>query len=127
MTRPSMGVGGAVLCEICRRERASRRCKMCGRAVCSGDFDEGRGICILCRDSLCAVCGKQLAVASCEVCGRPICDACSVEITPVVRLCPDCARRIGGRWPPLELVEAELARLREALARLMFVPRPRGR
>jgi len=112
------------LCDVCRRAPSSRMCPICGRNVCSDDYDGGTGLCILCRDTLCAVCRQRLSIASCEVCGRPICDQCSVEVTPVVRLCPDCARQVGTEtWPPLSLVRRDLEVLRESLRDLLRVPR----
>ncbi len=107
------------LCEVCRRRPATRRCRLCGRLVCSEDYDESRGICRFCAETLCEVCGERLAVASCEVCGRLVCDECGVQLTPVVWLCPSCAARFRGEWPPRSLVLAEARGLASRLSRVL--------
>jgi hypothetical protein len=115
----------SLLCLVCRQREATNLCPICGRSVCEEDFDPQLGVCVLCRDSLCAFCGKRLAVASCEVCGRTVCDECGVQVTPVVWLCPECSEKYyrSGEWPPADLVNREVEKLREILARLLSEPR----
>jgi hypothetical protein len=114
----------APLCEICGEKPATHRCPLCGRWVCDDDWDEERGVCTLCATTLCQVCGKRLAVASCPACGRLVCDECSVQVTPVVRLCIDCYRRYGGAWPPRRRAEREVLELARSLRQiLLHVPR----
>lgn len=114
------------LCEVCRSKPAIGRCRICGRFACSEDLEEG--ICRLCRDTLCSVCGERLAVASCEVCGRLVCDECGIQVTPVVWLCPDCAARFKGKWPPQGIIEHEIRRLSARLEKILplVVPRNEG-
>ncbi len=95
------------LCEICGSE-AEYTCSMCGRRVCSRHYDRGKGLCAYCSSTLCQLCGERLAIAACPVCGRVVCDKCSVQLTPVVRLCRDCYTRLGAsNWPPSALLARE--------------------
>ncbi len=109
------------VCEICGARPASRRCPLCGRYVCDEDWDSERGVCILCSSSLCQVCGRRLAIATCAVCGRLVCEECSVQVTPVVRLCRECYRKYGGRWPPRSRAENDVRRLAEAVSSLLLL------
>jgi len=114
-------LGEPLLCQLCLEPRgAVARCRLCGRPVCSAHWDAASGLCTACREALCSVCRERLAVASCSICGRPVCSACGIQVTPAVRLCPDCARRYGARWPPRELVERFVSGLRLAVRRLGF-------
>lgn len=98
-------------CEICGAP-ATRVCPLCGRVVCEKHW--ARDKCIICAETICALCGKRLSIATCAVCGRPVCEFCSIQVTPVVRVCVECAKKYSIRsreWPPKELVELELKKL----------------
>ncbi|KSW12304.1 hypothetical protein CF15_06035 [Pyrodictium occultum] len=117
--RSSSGSAGT-LCEVCGEAPAAHVCPMCGRRVCDEDWAGDR--CIVCRETSCSICGARLAVASCSICGRPVCDECSVQVTPVARVCRECLARLGGlprEWPPRSLVLAELRRLSAGLSSLL--------
>jgi hypothetical protein len=108
------------LCEICGKREAKHKCPLCGRLVCDEDWDESKGVCILCSSTLCQVCGKRLAIASCAACGRLVCDECSIQINPVVRLCIDCYRRYGRNWPPKDKAEHDVSRLAESVKSIVL-------
>ncbi|QRF73599.1 hypothetical protein Micr_00113 [Candidatus Micrarchaeum sp.] len=38
-----------MLCDICGKRLASHTCRLCGRRVCSDDFDGKLGICKSCK------------------------------------------------------------------------------
>jgi hypothetical protein len=110
-------------CEICGAP-ATHVCPICGRSVCDNHWAGDK--CVICAETLCAICGQRLAVAACAICGRPICEQCSVQITPVVRVCKECAVKYGikpGVWPPRGLVEKDLRELASRLNRLLSEPR----
>ena len=92
------------LCRVCGVS-ANYRCKMCGLYFCNQHISSDR-VCVLCSEALCKLCGKYYAISNCPVCGRIVCDQCSVQITPVVRVCRECYNRLGrpSVWPPKELV-----------------------
>uniref|UniRef100_A0A7C1T5K9 B box-type domain-containing protein n=1 Tax=Thermofilum pendens TaxID=2269 RepID=A0A7C1T5K9_THEPE len=86
-------MGSTQLCEICLQAAATKKCRLCGRSVCEKHFDERRGVCIACVETLCEVCGTRLSVGYCAVCGRLVCDSCSVE-EGLALVCVDCARKL---------------------------------
>ncbi|HIP85684.1 MAG TPA: hypothetical protein EYH17_03455 [Pyrodictium sp.] len=92
------------LCRVCGMP-ADYKCKMCGFYFCKQHIGSDK-ICILCSEALCRLCGKYYAISNCPVCGRIVCDQCSVQITPVVRVCKECYNRLEkpSAWPPQELV-----------------------
>jgi hypothetical protein len=118
-------MSNGILCEICRSRPAKHKCPICGRRVCDEDWDNVKGVCILCSSTLCQVCGKRLAVAACARCGRLVCEECSVQISPVIRLCINCYRELDGKWPPSELVSREISKLANIIKGLLSVPRPK--
>ncbi len=74
-------------------------------------------MCTICRDSMCKRCGRRLSLAVCPVCGRTVCEECSVQVTPVVRVCRECVnayRKLtvkleDARWR-LELLVKEVVK-----------------
>jgi len=76
------------LCELCRTARATAKCPICGRSVCSEDWSGS--MCIACSATLCQLCGARLSVGYCAECGRLVCEVCSKE-RGVARLCLSCS------------------------------------
>ncbi len=84
------------LCSICGLEEGVYKCRVCGRLVCSRDFDKSRGVCIICRDTVCSICGKYPSIGYCMICGRIGCEECLVQVTTVSYVCRECIRE--GRY-----------------------------
>jgi hypothetical protein len=82
------------LCDICEEKPAVTRCRICGRYVCSDDFDHSINACKACSATLCQVCRERLAVGHCARCGRLVCRRDSVRVG-LSRYCIDCARELG--------------------------------
>ncbi|MDK2384666.1 MAG: B-box zinc finger protein [Candidatus Korarchaeota archaeon] len=112
-------------CEICGAPHAGNRCRICGRRVCDRHYDASRGICLICSSALCEICGSRLATSYCQVCGRYVCPGCSVQLTPVMRVCVECFSKLGRegvlreleasrrqvpRLPPIRLLAERIAR-----------------
>ncbi len=81
-------------CEICLTRPAEYTCSLCGRRVCREHYDEHKGICHACRETLCQVCGSKLAIGYCKYCGRLVCEDCSVEEGAAL-VCKECAAKRG--------------------------------
>lgn len=111
------------LCEVCGERPAVGSCRLCGRSVCSEHLSPS-GLCSLCESSLCALCRERLSVASCEVCGRPVCEECSVQLTPVIRVCRECLARSGGPEALRSEAERQVRALALAVSRLLRGPTP---
>ncbi|RUM47335.1 MAG: hypothetical protein DSY37_02800 [Hyperthermus sp.] len=107
-----------VLCEVCGVRRAERVCPLCGRMVCSSHYDEDRGICSLCAETLCENCGRNLSITQCPVCGSLVCSDCSVQLTPVVRICTRCASK---RVSLDDIARKEVVMLAESLRKYLVV------
>ncbi|MEM0346025.1 MAG: hypothetical protein QW650_05050 [Thermofilum sp.] len=89
-------MGDLHICEIClEKSEVLIRCRLCGREVCPEDFDEARGVCAACSETLCQICGERLSVGYCEECGRLTCRECSIEHGPAL-LCLECAAKKGS-------------------------------
>ncbi|MCY0868096.1 MAG: hypothetical protein OWQ48_02545 [Desulfurococcus sp.] len=88
-------------CEICGEKEAVYKCRLCGRAVCSDDYDHEKNLCSICSEALCEICGRQLSISYCKICGRIGCEDCLIQVTPVEYVCRDCALKLGltaGRY-----------------------------
>lgn len=97
-----------LFCEICGRP-AIAQCRLCGRNVCERHLVEN-GICVYCSETLCEICGERLAITTCPICGRRVCEKCSIQITPIVRVCRECYSKYElkmNEWPPNILVDRE--------------------
>jgi hypothetical protein len=105
-------------CDICGRP-ATHVCPLCGRSVCDQHWAGDK--CVICSQALCAICKSNLSIATCPICGRPICEKCSIQVTPVIRVCVECARRYlkNGEWPPQELLRQDLLRLSRSVAKFL--------
>ncbi|MFZ8783336.1 MAG: hypothetical protein ACO2OR_05065 [Desulfurococcaceae archaeon] len=77
-------------CEICHSKPAVYKCRVCGRRVCSDDYDVSDGVCSACSVTLCKVCRRNLSIATCSDCGRHCCEDCLVEISPLEYICIVC-------------------------------------
>ena len=83
-------------CEICGEETEKlMSCALCGRKVCSKDFDKAKGICEVCRETLCEICALRLAIGICNECGRLVCEDCSVKVGAGY-LCRECLKGVKG-------------------------------
>lgn len=83
-----------VLCQVCEERPAVLRCRVCGRWVCVGDFDEELNVCKPCSSTLCQICRERLAIGHCARCGRLVCRRDSVRVG-LSRYCMECARELG--------------------------------
>ncbi|MGB9725562.1 MAG: hypothetical protein ACPLZ8_02775 [Fervidicoccaceae archaeon] len=83
------------LCEICGRRKAELSCPKCGRRVCRECFNEEKGICLVCSETICERCGKKHSVERCQICGRLICPDCLVRVDKVRAVCLDCFQELG--------------------------------
>ncbi len=80
-------------CEICGKETSKLyRCNLCGRLVCSEDYNLKKGICIACEEALCQVCRKNLSTGYCKYCGRLVCEECSVRVGAEI-VCKECIKK----------------------------------
>ncbi len=82
------------LCSICGLEEAVYKCRLCGRWVCSRDYDSSRGVCITCKYTLCRICGRYHSIGYCRVCGRIGCEECLIQETLVTYICRECYERL---------------------------------
>lgn len=81
-------------CEICSVNPAEYTCRMCGRRVCSEDYDEEEELCKICKTARCEVCKRQLAITTCKYCRRLVCEDCSIQISLVEYVCIDCYKKV---------------------------------
>ena len=79
------------ICQICGSSARLFRCRMCGRYVCSLEFNEKEGICEICEMTLCRKCRVRLSIAVCDSCGVLVCEDCSIKVG-VKYFCKDCYR-----------------------------------
>ncbi len=106
-------------CEVCGSSPAKFECSICGRRVCDKHFRAQESVCSICADTLCSICHKRLSLASCEICGRIVCEECSIQVTPVIRICTSCASTYGARWPIPEIIKRDVKALANMLSRYM--------
>ncbi len=100
-------------CEICGSP-ASHVCPICGRSVCDRHWVGDK--CVICAETLCAICRTRLSIATCAICGRLVCEECSIQVTPVVRVCKECLEKYRiSEWPPRGLVQTELYKLSSSI------------
>ncbi|RLE65906.1 MAG: hypothetical protein DRJ38_02970 [Thermoprotei archaeon] len=79
-------------CEICGNSvKVVNVCKICGRVVCSYDFNKSKNICLACEMALCEICGTYLSIGYCKKCERLICEDCSVKVGAEY-ICRECMR-----------------------------------
>lgn len=100
-----MGSSDSGLCEICEIEQATCKCGVCGRMVCSRDYDFEKKVCLACRDALCSFCGSKLSIRYCRICGRIGCSDCLIQESLVSYVCRECIR--GGNREPRGLGSVE--------------------
>ncbi|MCD6563952.1 MAG: hypothetical protein J7K23_08595 [Thermoproteales archaeon] len=82
-------------CEICGKPTDNLfKCNICGRLVCSEDYNFSKGICAACEESLCQICGKNLSIGYCKICGRLVCEECSIRRGPEL-ICKECAKKMN--------------------------------
>ena len=105
------------VCDVCSASPAKFKCRICGRRVCDEHFRAQESVCSVCADTLCSICRKRLSLASCEVCGRIVCEECSIQVTPVIRICTFCASTYGARWPIHEIIRRDAEALAVRLSR----------
>lgn len=46
-----------------------------------------------------------------------MCEECSIQVTPVIRLCRDCVERYGAKWPILEVIRRDVESLALTVSR----------
>lgn len=82
-----------VKCVICGINDALYKCRLCGRMVCSKDYDHVIGLCSICKTTRCEICGRYPSIGYCLVCGRVGCEDCLIQVTLVSYVCRECVRK----------------------------------
>jgi len=109
------------LCEICGKRKAELVCPKCGRHVCRECFDEEKGVCLVCSETLCQRCGRKHSVERCQICGRLICPDCMYRIDKARAVCLDCLEKYGvqGALEIIKRREKEEKRILSSRLRLL--------
>ncbi len=86
-------------CEVCSEKKAKYVCHLCNRRICEDHaiLNDNVIICSICSSLLCELCRRRLSIHTCPICDRLMCTVCSVQLTPVHRVCKECFQKLGKR------------------------------